>query len=299
MTNSNTQRTQAELLAKMTFGNKQLQQDDVFTQNSMVDLKTLTGMESRKGLEKAIICGDKIVNVVSDGYGHLPNETFFGEVERKLNDADVKYVKRSINRDNRSFAVDYILADDRYVIKVKNDMDEMLPLLRFVNSYDGSCKTQGQFGVYRKVCSNGMFGTRFDIGFSVKHRGSIVEVVMPNIETLVNKFMENEYYSLSRKFEVLAERYITDLNGFVKATADKLKLFKFEKSEKNPLPSLNARMVLDIIAKEANTLGTLPTFWNGYNAMNEVLHTKLKKSFEQQAKIDTVLFDTVMEMATA
>lgn len=291
----NTQKTQAEMLQKMG----KLQNDDVFTPNSIVDLKTLTGMDSRKGLEKAVICGGKIVNIASNSYGHLPNELFFNEIEKKFAESDVKYVKRSINRDNRSFAVDYILSDDRYVIKVKTENDEMLPMLRFVNSYDGSCKTKGQFGVYRKVCSNGMFGTRFDAGFSVKHRGAIIEIVMPNVQELVNKFMENDYYTLSRKFEVLAERYITDLNGFVKATADKLKLFKFEASEKNPLPSLNARMVLDIIAKEANTLGTTPTLWNGYNALNEILHTKLKKNFEQQSNLDTLLFEHVMELAEA
>jgi hypothetical protein len=95
----------------------------------------------------------------------------------------------------------------------------------------------------------------------------------------------------------LAERTITDLEGFVKLTAEKMNLFKYEMSEKNPMPSLNSRMVLDIIKNESELLGVTPTLWNGYNAFNEVLHTKLKKNFDKQIDLDEKLFNTVLEMA--
>jgi len=73
----------------------------------------------RKGMECVIISNGKLVNVVSDSYGHLPNENFFLEVERKLAEADIQYTKRSINRDDVSFAVDYILSDDSFHTDVK------------------------------------------------------------------------------------------------------------------------------------------------------------------------------------
>jgi hypothetical protein len=119
---------------------------------------------------------------------------------------------------------------------------------------------------------------------------------MMGIAGIVEKFMENEYYSLSRKFEVLAETYITDLNGFVKSTAESLNLFKFESSEKNPEPSKNARIVLETINRESKELGTAPTLWLGYNAFNELLHGKLKKTFDKQAELDGKLFDHVLEL---
>lgn len=273
-----------------------LQNDNVFNPNSIVDLSALIKLPVRKGLEQAIISNGILVNTVSKGYGHLPNELFFGEVENRLNAAGIKYVKRSINREDRSFSVDYILNDESFVVKVKNSKDRILPMIRFTNSYDGSNKSSGHFGFFREVCTNGLHVAQTKLGFSAKHRGDIIEVSMQGIEMLVNTFMENEYYTLSKKFEVLAETLITDLEGFVKLTTEKLNLFKFEKSDKNMAPSLNAQMVIDIIKNESILLGTAPTLWNGYNAMNEVLHTKLKKTFDQQANIDSVLFDTVLAM---
>ena len=71
---------------------------------------------------------------------------------------------RSINRDNRSFAVDYILSDENWIVKVKNVNDKLRPMLRFTNSYDGSCRTSGHFGFFREVCSNGLHIAQSEIG---------------------------------------------------------------------------------------------------------------------------------------
>lgn len=274
---------------------KELQNDNVYVKSELVSLSKVTGLKTRKGLEQALISESEIVNIVSNQYGHLPNEKFFADVEVKLIDAGLNYKTRSINRDNRSFAVDYILDDENFVVKVKNDKDNIVPMLRFTNSYDGSCKTSGHFGFFREVCSNGLHVAESFVGFSVKHKGNIAEVVLPEIGLLVEKFMSNEYYDLSRKFEVLAERPIKDLEGFVKLTADKLKLFTYESSEKNPLPSLNARTVLDTIRREANLLDEKPNLWLGYNAFNELLHGKLKKTFENQKQLDNKIFNSIME----
>ena len=272
----------------------QLQNDNVFVKNELISLSAITRLSSRKGLEKAIISENQIVNVVSNSYGHLPNEKFFYEVEAKLIDAGLGYINRSINRDNRSFAVDYILSDDNWLVTVKNGNDRLRPMLRFTNSYDGSCKTSGHFGFYREVCTNGLHVAQSTIGFSVKHKGNIAQVIIPEIKLLVDKFMNNEFYSLHRKFEVLAERPINDLNDFVKITAEHFKLFQFECSEKNVSPSINARMVLDIIQRESTILNSEPNLWHGYNAFNAVLHNKLKKTFEVQKRLDEKLFEHLL-----
>jgi hypothetical protein len=279
------------------FFNRPLQNDNVFVNAELISLAQLTGKPTRKGLEKAIISEGTIVNVVSNSYGHLPNEKFFYEVESKLIDAGIEYKTRSINRENRSFAVDYILADESYHVNIKNGMDKLTPMLRFVNSYDGSCKTSGHFGFFRQVCSNGLHVAHSNIGFSVKHKGDVAEVVLPEITQLIARFMDNEFYSLQKKFEVLAETPITDLQGFVKFTCDKLSLFQYEASEKNPEPSLNARLVLDAINRESRLLNTAPNLWLGYNAFNEVLHGKLKKTFEAQKQLDAKIFEHTLQMA--
>lgn len=268
-------------------------QDNVFVESSIISLSEITGMPTRKGLEQAVICEGQIVNVVSSSYGHLDNRNFYYEAESKLIDADIYYKQRSINKDNRSFAVDYVLADDRYKVCVKGETDVLRPMLRFVNSYDGSCKTSGSFGFWRKVCDNGLHVAHTEIGFSVKHRGDIAEVVMPKMNEIVSKFMDNEFYTLKRKFEVLAERPVNNLEGYVKATAKSLGLFKYEASDKNPEPSANARFIFDVIDRETKQLNTRPNQWIVYNAFNELLHGKLKKTFDQQKNLDEKLFETI------
>jgi len=272
----------------------QLQNDNVLVKQQIVSLSSLTGLPSRRGLENAIVSGDQVVNVVSKSYGHLPNENFFCEVEAKLVESRIGYITRSFNRENRSFAVDYILSDDNWIVKVKNSSDTLRPMLRFTNSYDGSCKTSGHFGFFRELCSNGLHTAQSEIGFSVKHRGDIIEAVIPEIKTMIEKFMDNEFYSIHRKFEVLAERPIKDLKDFVKTTTEELRLFQFECSEKNPKPSLNARLVIETIQRESSLLNTEPSLWIGYNAFNALLHGKLKKTFQAQKNLDARIFETLL-----
>ncbi len=283
---------------EMAYINKPLQNDNVFVTSEVVDFAALTGMKVRKGYEKAIISEGEIVNIVSDSYGHLPNENYFMEVETKLIDAGVEFNKRSINKNNRSFAVDYILNDESYVVKVKgNQKDKIVPMLRFTNSYDGSNKTTGHFGFFREICTNGLHIAQTKVGFGVRHSGNIEGIVLPEIDNLIETFFSNEYYQLSKKFEVLGDCQIKDLDKFVKAVADKTKVFKFEKSDKNPDASLNATTVMDTIRNEAAILGTNPNLWLGYNAFNAILHDKFDKGFEIAKNFDTLIFNSVLEMA--
>jgi hypothetical protein len=276
-----------DLLAKSS-------QDNVFVTNEVVQMQELVGMPTRKGLEQGIISNGKLVNVVSKSYGHLPNEVFFLEAERKLIDADIYYKSRSINRDDRSFAVDYVLADDRYKIEVKGDKDILFPMLRFTNSYDGSNKTSGSFGMYRKVCDNGLCIAQTQIGFSVKHTGSIAEIVLPKLDELVANFMDNEFFSLKKKFDLLAEARVLNVEKYVQDINKKLSLIKYESSDKNPAPSLNARFILDVVNRETKQLNVRPNKWIVYNAFNELLHNKLQKTFDQQKTIDERLFDLIL-----
>ncbi len=274
-----------------------IQNDNVFVNSEVKKLFSLTGLPNRKGLNNAIVSNGEIVNIVSDSYGHLPNEKYFNIVEVNLINADINYITRSINRNNASFAVDYILNDENFNIIVKNGNDVIKPMLRFTNSYDGSCKTSGHFGFYRQICSNGLHVASSKIGFSVKHSGNITQFVLPEIKNMIHKFIDNEYYSLQRKFESMANTPIFNVDEFIKDTAEKFNLFKFESSEKNPNPSLNARLVKDIIVREGDLLKQNANLWFGYNAFNEVLHDKLKKPFGAQKEIDNKIFDYLLASA--
>lgn len=276
---------------------EKLENDSLYPKNKVALLSDLTGMPARRGLEKAIISAGEIVNVVSNQYGHLPNENFFKVAEKKLKDEGIDFLRRSINRENRSFAMDLILNDESYHVEVAgNKNDKIVPMLRFVNSYDGSNKTAGYFGMYREICKNGLHVAQTEIGFSLKHRGEIEALVMPNVNLLVAKFMKNEFFEIKKKFEVLAERPISDkeLKDYVKFVCDETHLFQYEMSEKNDDPSLNARIVLEIAEREKKNLQSGANQWIIYNAFNEVLHNRLKKTFSAQKENDVRLFETIL-----
>lgn len=272
-----------------------LQQDEIFVFNEMKSLKSITGMESRRGLENAIISNGKIVNVVSNSYGHISNELFFKKAEQLLKDANLKYHKRTINRNDRSFITDFIIEDDNQ-FSLKNGKDKILPMLRFKNSYDGREKTSGHFGFYREVCTNGLHVAQSEIAFSIKHSKNNTDLIMPKLNLLFEKFLDNEYYEITRKFREMEEIELIDTKAFVKEILEKTKLFRYECSDKNDSPSKKSREILDMIAEEGQDYYTTPTLWDGYNAFNWMLHNTLKKSFSQQERLDKLLFDEIYAM---
>lgn len=286
----------APIMVKENFLSE-LQSDPIYIDSKIVSLADLTGMPVDKGCFNAIISEGKIVSVVSPAYGFVPNDKFFYEVEHKLIEADIKYVTRSINRENKHFAVDYILSDDSYHVNVKNGNDRIMPMLRFTNSYAGG-PVSGTFGLFREICANGLHVAQTSVGFEFRHKSNAMNISLERIGETVEKFKNNEFFSLHKKFEVLAETKIVDVNDFVKYTCTKLDLFKYEASEKNPdTPSAKAKSVMATIAREAEILGTDANYWLGYNAFNEAIHAD-KKSFMKQRKLDGELFSAVLEMAS-
>lgn len=273
-----------------------LQLDEVFVSVQIKPLKELTGMPIRKGLEQAVVSNGKIVNIVSDRYGHIPNQLFFKKAEQLLVDADLTYSRQSINRSDRSFSVDFILTDTTQ-FSVGHREDVILPMLRFTNSYDGSERTAGHFGFYRKVCSNGLHMARTEIGFSIKHHKNVLHLIMPELQGLFRKFLDNEFYGISDKFHQMMTVELLDTKDFVREVLERTKLFRYECSDRNDAPSKKAREVIAILNHEAVLLGTTPNLWLGYNAFNAVLHRNLKKGFSKQQGLDKQLFETVYEIA--
>jgi len=272
-----------------------LQHDEIFVSNELISLKSLTQMESRRGLENAVISNGKIVNVVSDSYGHISNDVFFGRAEKMLSDAGLKFIKRTINKNDRSFVTDFII-DDSSQFTIKNEADTILPMLRFKNSYDGSEKTSGHFGFYRQICSNGLHVSQAEIEFSIKHSKNNTNLIMPCLNNLFHRFLDNEFYFITQKFHKMRDFEILDTRAFVKAVLDQIKLFRYECSDTNNNPSKKSRTVLEILDYEALALKETPNLWLGYNAFNSVLHNVSKKSFGQQERLDKKLFDTIYEM---
>jgi hypothetical protein len=278
--------------------------DDIYQPVSVVDIAEKTGLKMRPGLDNFIVVDGEVVKVASKEYGLITNAQFYGQFEQLLDDAGIAYSRRAINNRNRNFAVDYILEDDSFHIEVGSKyqgakgVDTIKPMIRAINSYDGSQQTIGKFGGYRKVCENGLHVADLVVGFNLRHRGNMVELVMPKIEDLIAQFMDNEFYTLHKKFDVLAENVVPDINEFVKYVLGATGLAKYEKSEKNPdEPSKAAQLIIDTMQREANDLGTPANLWLGYNAFNEYIHTANEKLFTLKQDADKAMFNTILEMA--
>lgn len=273
------------------FLNKPLQKDEIYPANDIVSLESLTGMRGRSGYDLAVVSGGRIVNIVSNRYGHLPNEVFFHEVFMKMDDTGMEYDYRAINRNDQSFALDIILTDPKVRIDVKGTDDEITPMLRFTNSYDGSGQTSGSFGFFRKVCQNGLHVSHTAIGFKTKHHANVQSIVLPEISGLMTKFMDNEFYTLRRVFEVMYDCVETKPLDYIKHVCDRTKVFAYHTTPKSATVSKLALSVLDIAEREAVELGTPVNRWLLYNGFNHVIHNDLVRPFREQATLDAKLFE--------
>lgn len=282
----------------MTYANlKGKRKDNVFVNARIVNLQELTNVATISSKSQAIISEDVIVNVVSDKYGFLPNERYYTAVEEKLINAEVSYETQSINNENKSFKVDYILGDD-YATNIGTKDDKIVPLMSFTNSYDGSSKTTGTFGLFRQVCSNGLMVADTKVGFSFKHIGNQVDIIMPEIDRLIQEFTKTEYFELQQKFQQLSKNKINDVQAFVEKICQDTKIFKYGKTiEGEEVISKKAAEVMTIIEKESKQLNVYPNMWLGYNAFNEVIHSMKSRNFEVQNQNDHKIFESILSLS--
>ena len=251
-------------------------------------------MPTRRGLEQAVISNNKLVNVVSRSYGLITNQEYFLEMERNMIDAGFEYKLRTINREDRQFAMDIILDDPNCKIEVKsNSNDVIVPMLRFTNSYDGSLRASGSYGFFRKVCSNGLHIATTKFAFHLKHHTKAIDIIQPTLKKMVRDFIDNEFYTVRRKFEVMWDCKVDKLQDAVRDICHTTKVFQYEASATNPSPSLNARRVMDIAVAEAAELNTDINQWIVYNAFNNLIHNHTQKSLAAQAQFDRTIYKSM------
>jgi Domain of unknown function (DUF932) len=268
-----------------------LQQDNVMVDARILPLASLTGYPCSNSRCQGIISNGTLVNVVSKSYGHLDNRSFFANIEEQVSSLGISYKTRAINRNDSSFAVDYIFDQD--FVSLLGE-DKIYPMLRFTNAYDGSHPTTGSLGYFRQICSNGLMVAESKMTFKAKHTLSIHQVVFPNLKRIFDTFMNNENFIILSKMEKLQKMSI-EPKDFVREICHTTKVWQFEASKSNPEPSLNSRLVLETIEQEAELLGGLrPNRWLGYNAFNSIVYGKLKKNFSAQENIDKILFDRIL-----
>lgn len=288
-------------MSQSIFLNKALQKDNIYPTVEMKKLADIANLPTSKNICNAVISNGTIVNVVSGQYGLLPNEDFFPKIFSELDTIGLEYDYRSINRhnNNKSFALDIVLGGEKHAYELKNGSGEVIrPFLRFLNSYDGSSKTSGTFGFFRQICSNGLHvPIATEIKFSIKHKGNMNALVMPSLQNLLHTFFDNDFFKIKRNFEIMQECPANEET--LKTMVQDLKLWQWEKSEKNSEPALNSRMAIDIMEDEVAQLGGVSNMFIAYNALQNIVSNKLAMSFASAQKVEEKIYHKAMEMALA
>ena len=313
-------------MAERIFLNREDQNDNVFGTVEMFDTKEFFGgREVASKLDKVIISNNKVVHTCSPSYGLLANQDFFGKMEEELVLEGLNFKTRSFNHNDSRFSVDYILNDESKIITVNdqrnNGIDDMIvPMIRLTNSYDGSLKTAGYLGFFRKICHNGMHMTTTQLEFKVKHTKGKMKLFIPNIEQLVQRFLSNEMFFIQDKIQKMKTHFIDEkqIESWIKELAKQdrvwadnseenylMRLRKAEESGKDiskvapAKESPNVEIVKNILIRDAESTGVEPNAWLLYSAFNEFIHSNTSQVFTNQKELDTRVFNSVAEIAGA
>lgn len=303
--------------------NKAQQNDNV---NAKVEILPTSdfygGRDVASKMAQTIISNDRVVHTCSPTYGLLKNESFFGKMEEQLNAENLQYKVRSFNHNDSRFSVDYILNDDNKQIIVNDQKnngvdDTIVPMIRLTNSYDGSAKTAGYLGFFRKVCHNGLHMATTQMEFKIKHTVGNMEVFIPNIEELMKRFLDNELFSITDKIQKMKTHFIDEkhLDQWIKQLAKEEKVWvdegekryfkRLQEAQDKGLDiskvrpahqSKNIDEVKGILLRDANNTGVEPNAWLVYSAFNEYIHAKVNNTFEKQKDIDTRVFNNVSNL---
>ncbi len=277
---------------------------DIFVNASMIETSKICDYPAASHISNTILSNGKIVNMVSADYGFISNQDFFGKFEQKLREERIQFEAKYTNYDDARFTADYIL-DGELFIKPEHKgkygiVDSIKPKLRLTNSYDGKVPLAGYFGFFRQICSNGLHAQVNDLAFQKRRTRSNIEIIFPTMSEMIEQYKKNDQVKIFRKYEVLAEKTIkkSELENIVKHFITSENLFKFEKSDKNPEPSIQSQFVLDTIAKECDTLHVKPNAWIVYNSINEWIYSdeRNKKDDGMRRNLDLKVFNKFEKM---
>ena len=310
-------------MTERIFLNREDQNDNIFGSVEMVDTKDFFGgREIASKMDKVIISNNRVVHACSPSYGLLTNQDFFGKMEEELELEGLQFKTRSFNHNDSRFSVDYILDDDSKIITVNDQRnngidDTIVPMIRLTNSYDGSLKTAGYLGFFRKICHNGLHMTTTQLEFKVKHTKGKMKLFIPNIEQLVQNFLSNEMFSIQDKIQKMQTHFIDEkqIENWIKELAKQERVW-IDNSEENYLKRLqkaeqsgkdiskvspakdspNIETVKSILIRDAETTGVEPNAWLLYSAFNEFIHSNTSQVFTNQKELDTKVFNSIADI---
>lgn len=228
----------------------------------------------KKGEEKII------VGLCSKKFGIIPCSNLFPVLETEMNKNQYFFEKKYLHQNYCRFYVEYIFNNE---MEFGLNREIIKPSIKIIHSYNGSLKYTINFGFWRKVCSNGLYGFNFVFSLGFKH-------TMDNIEKIINESMEkldiffDKIEEIKFHYSALEKRKIIKYEDRVRLIADKTKF-----PRKSILPVIE-RIKVESIGGEVND-------WIIYNSFNYVLNNSDFKIYEEEKiKLDIKIFNQIVKL---
>jgi len=256
-----------------------------------VPVKGLIPLEylPNNNIDQAIVVdypeGPRIVNFCSKSYELQTNESIVGPLFEAFAIKGLKIKMEFKIRDHAKFYIDFIATDFANSITEK---DDVFPRLRVQNSYDGSLKYQGSFGLYRLVCLNGL-------SIPVQNATTSTDKMMHTAQVLSDLLVTETL----DKFEVFCEKASEFLEPFQKLRAQPIYAPEqriMEVATETNFPKKMAEDALERLNIEMAHFGlATANDWLIYNALNYQLnHGETRAKEHKKDKVDLEILDFLL-----
>lgn len=265
-----------------------------------IQLSELFPNKPPKGKTHAIVevepNGD-ILSFCSEDYALRENITIYKPFEKLLKAEKLTFKKIIRIVDNNKFYVDYIIQT-----KVKSTLiKDLLLKLSIWNSYDGTVKTQIQFGYHKLLCGNGLSRpVNCQIHTSSKHSADEVEFSKEIVPFFLHQF-KNFMRQSVKDMEIFEQlcRQKSDEVTLVKVS-DKLKMSRESKQvaiEQLKKETAGNMVYVDENGQLVTCTNKKVTLFGVYNALNyAIYHTNAKELPEFKSKKDKTLLEEIYSL---
>jgi len=205
-------------------------------------------------INHAIVGNGKIINFCSENYGLVPNRRIYDEFMAffKAQGINAKFSGKAFR--NSRFELNFTLEDyPREIVKG----DRIYPVVRVLNSYDGTQKYQSHVQVMREICSNGLTALVAEKVLKFLHTPQMVgSMGLEATLGSITEFLE-VYDDVEETFLELTEYSVDSIENRIE-----------EISEAVSFPKHLMEFAIETAQEEISKFGLPKTDWLVYNAMN-------------------------------
>lgn len=233
---------------------------------------------------------DIVVNDCSKGYALIPNSDLFPQLEELLKEKGFNFTKTYKVRNEAEFTIQYRLIDESFIVNApekykgkKGQNDSIMPLLEIHHSYNSRFIFNLNYGFFREICSNGMWGLKYEGNIGLSHSVGNIEKIFDRTILQTELFLA-EADKLKQQYDELNGRIISNYKDRINFIMNQTGVLKSWEQE-----------ITELVETEAKLLNTPVTDWLIYNGFNSQLNhnEEITMSDRDKVKTDRKIFDFI------